>query len=48
MTQALKLMSNAQVLHTSIRLERLELNSESQVTTMVGYTEKEVMENGDH
>jgi len=47
-TIVLKLMSDAQVLHTSIRLERLELNSEFQEIPMVGYTEKERMENGDH
>jgi hypothetical protein len=40
-------MSDAQELHTSIRSERLELNSEFQELQMVLYTEKERMENGD-
>jgi len=48
MTTLPKLMSDVQVLHTSIRLERLEQNSESLVTALVGFTEKERMENGDH
>jgi hypothetical protein len=41
-------MSDAQELHTSIKLERLELNLEFQEPPMVGYTEKEKMVNSDH
>jgi hypothetical protein len=43
-----KLTLDAQENHTSIRSERLELNSESQDLTQVGYTEKEKMVNSDH
>jgi hypothetical protein len=48
MTRALKLMSNVQVNHGLLQLERPDLNSESLVLPVDSSTEKQETTDGDH